>query len=270
MIHIYKLLTSMFGTDRHVNPDIYLAANAEILFLTILMSLGITYTFNHEVLGNNGIRDMVGYNNPCVFWDSPPALYFAAFFFTPTVYFAIRYAVLDTQRAFLTKNLSDRMKRAVLVANFWYAVSQALNMLIFVVTPEPGDVTKLRMHSAFFLQLVPSLGLCMALNYFEGWAAGEKVQKHQVVILAVSSTVTLLETVMAFVAVFAYQNDKKPVINPWAMFLVDWAWFLCLPLISSFDPPSPAVHIEVSLDPKKDSVDTEARGEEESAPMARD
>jgi len=206
----------------------------------------ITFLFNNKVLYKNGISDMVGYNNPCVFWDDPPALYFAALLFAPMVYFAIRYAVLDTQRAFLTPGLSATWKYAILVVNFWYALSQSINTLIFVVTPNDGNITHMRMHSAFFLQLVPTLGICMCMNYLEGWAAGVKVYPYQWAILVVSMTFTALETLMAGVAVFGWggyqegdiMQPSEPIFPPLLMQVVDWGWFCTLPVVSTFDPPS--------------------------------
>jgi len=269
MKNIYVLLTTMLRGHRHVNPDIYLAANAELLFCTIIISLVITYLFNDQALYKNGIRDMVGYNNPCVFWDEPPALYFAALFFSPMAYFAIRYAVLDTQRAWLTPGLSSAWKQAILIVNFYYALSQCVNCLIFVVTPNDGNFTHMRMHSAFFLQLVPSLGVCMCMNYLEGWAAGVKVYPYQWAILAVAMTFTTLETFMAAIAVFGwggYQDDgtpSPPVFPPLLMQIVDWGWFCTLPLVSSFDPPAPIIKIDIAIEDPDEVPQTD----EETAPI---
>lgn len=268
MKNIYTLISTMLNGHRHVNPDIYLAANAELLFSTICISLVITYLFNDKVLYKNGISDMVGYNNPCVFWDDPPALYFAALFFAPMVYFAIRYAVLDTQRAWMTPHLSETWKKTILVVNFCYALSQCVNGLIFVVTPNDGDVTHMRMHSVFFLQLVPTLGICMMMNYIEGWASGVKVYPYQWAILGVSMTFTTLETFMAAIAVFGwggYQDGdvsrpSAPIIPPLLMQFVDWGWFCTLPLVSTFDPPSPTIKIDIILEeiPDQSQTDEEA------------
>jgi len=256
-VNLYALTSSALKAERRVNPDTYLAANAELLFTAITVSFCVTYAARPEVLMKNGIRDLAGYNNPCVFWDSPPALYVATLLFTPTVYFAIRYAVLDTQRAFMNPRLSHRLRTAILVVNVWYAISQMVNMLIFVVTPhETVDLNKIRLHSAFFLQLVPALGMAMAMNYFEGWAAGHKVEVWQWAVLALGMTFTVLETVMAGIAVFGWAGYKdgdinapsEPVISPTLMQVVDFGWFLSLPLVSTFDPPSPMIRIDMELD----------------------
>merc|ERR1711963_384350 len=60
-------------------PTIYGRAMNEFLVLTILICAAITYFANPEVYSDNGILKMFGYNNPCIVWDTPPALYVAQF-----------------------------------------------------------------------------------------------------------------------------------------------------------------------------------------------
>jgi len=271
-LNIIKLLSTMLDPHRRVNPDIYLAANAELLFMTILMSLVITYLFNDKVLYKNGIHDMVGYNNPCVFWDDPPALYFAAFFFSPMVYFAGRYAHLDTERAWLSPHLSKPWKYFILCINVWYATSQCLNGLIFVVTPNDGNVTHMHLHSAFFVQLVPALGACMLMNYLEAWAAGKEVLPYQWAILIFSLAFTVLETFMASIAVFGwagYKDDtvlhpSEPIFPPTLMQIIDWGWFCSLPLVSTFDPPADSLRIDITLDEVQAPEPEQAEAEEKA------
>jgi len=247
MYNILKLLRTMFSQDRRISPDIFLYANAEILFGTILICLALTAAVRPEKLRDNPIRKMVGYNNPCVVWDDPPALYLAAFLFTPTVYFATRYAVLDSHRALLTPELSKGWKRFVVVVNTIYAVSQAINYLIFVITPGDGSLWSLKVHSLCFLQLVPCLGLCMTANYLEAWASGRQMRARHWGMVVLCAVTTLLEASLAGASVLLYKNDGVPLIPPWIMQLVDWGWFASLPFISFLVPDAPKLHVTIDL-----------------------
>merc|ERR1712113_769246 len=137
-----------------------------------------------NVLSDNPIRNMVGYNNPCAFWDQPPAIYVAFLMFCPMVYLGIRYAHMDNLRADLTFKTHKRVMAAV---NWIYACSQCIVMGIFVVPPKVvspqalGDKVlhdahfHMRLHSFFFLQLVPSLCLAIVLSFWEAHTSGIKI-----------------------------------------------------------------------------------------------
>jgi len=255
MSSFYRLLKYSLDDDQPVQPRRYLAANAEILFMTICISIAITYTFNYEQLVDNPIKRMVGYNNPCVAWDAPPALYFAALFFVPTVYCAIRYAVTDSLRAFMKPELSLCKKRCILTLNVFYALSQMVCMGIFLVTPLPLDSEHdiperrfaMRFHSTCFLQLVPMLGLAMCSNYIEAHWEGDTLSVVQWLVLTYYCLITILETVFAFQAVFFYDFDGVHVIPPTVMQAIDWGWFLSLPLAAHFQPRDPGMEVKTRV-----------------------
>jgi len=178
----WVILTTAAQSDHTVEPQHYLAAIAELLALTIAISFVMTWMYQgiashcygdgstlgtfcpmpfleasyfeaaKDRLSNNPIKNMVGYNNPCAFWDQPPSLYFAGLMFLPMVYFAFRYAINDTMRAHLVmqKNAEDfdedndslsNYSRSCLLINWTYAASQCIVMGIFVVTPHvSGDM----------------------------------------------------------------------------------------------------------------------------------
>ena len=64
-----------------VEPTLWIKADGEILALTIILSMIITGIDNPDTYDSNPVKDVLGYNNPCVFWDAPPALYPAAVLF---------------------------------------------------------------------------------------------------------------------------------------------------------------------------------------------
>mmetsp|Transcript_18317 Transcript_18317/g.38145 ORF Transcript_18317/g.38145 Transcript_18317/m.38145 type:complete len:102 (+) Transcript_18317:1-306(+) len=94
------------------------------------------------------------------------------------------------------------------------------------------------------------------------------VHTHQWVILGVSMAFTVLETLMAATAIFGWggyidgdiNKPSPPVIPPLLMQFVDWGWFCSLPIVSTFDPPSPTIKIDIALEelPEAPQTDEEA------------
>jgi len=261
-----KLIQASAIGDANIEPTLYLAASAELLFMTIVGSLIITWindlVNDSDVLTNNPIRNMVGYNNPCAFWDQPPALYFAFLMFCPMIYMAIRYAHLDNLRADLTFKTH---KRAMACINWLYAISQCLLMGIFVVTPKvPADTVEekdlsgfhvhMRLHSFFFLQFVPCLMLAMVLSYWEAYTSKIPITTLQKIVVAYFVLTTVLETCFASYAIFTYQGSYKKGephhyrVDPILMQVVDYAWFLSLPMVSVAQPAAPNIIITYTLD----------------------
>jgi len=267
----WKLMYSTWMYDTNVEPSLYLAAIGELLFLTIIASYVITWVNDlitgSTILKDNPIRNMVGYNNPCAFWDSPPALYFAFIMFCPMIYLAIRYAHMDNLRADLTFGSRQRM---MCIVNWIYAVSQCVVMGIFVVTPrfrpessegkelsreeQDGMHHHMRLHSFFFLQLVPCLCMAIVLSYYEADKSGIKLTNMQKFASVVYVLTTLLETVFASYAIFTYEGSygkeetDKYRVNPIVMQVIDYAWFLSLPVATVLMPKAPNIFIHYELD----------------------
>eukprot|EP00927_Polykrikos_kofoidii_P010735 TRINITY_DN14528_c0_g1_i2.p1 TRINITY_DN14528_c0_g1~~TRINITY_DN14528_c0_g1_i2.p1 ORF type:complete len:285 (+),score=30.53 TRINITY_DN14528_c0_g1_i2:25-855(+) len=247
MSDLLFLLRHAFSTQEIVSPRMYIGANGEILALTMLISGLITIAFNPERLVDNPIHRMMGYSNPCVLWDDPPALYVAWVLFLPTVYFAIRFAVEDTKRAFLKENLQQRDKIVVLIINWTYACSQSLALGIFVVTPEDETLFSLRLHSFCFVQLVPILAFTRLLNCWEAVSEGVQVTKRQWIVAAIFGISSLSETILLSVAVFLYKGDAQPIVPPRIGQVIDWSWFASLSLSGSLLPQDFAVKVDTSL-----------------------
>lgn len=266
---LFKIFIASTRTAHDVEPEDYLGAIAELLFLTISLSYCITYFFNHEVLADNPIINMVGYNNPCAFWDTPPALYVAALLFCPMVHFAFRYATLDSARAALTlRNSSTGLghARCCRIVNYIYAASTIILMGIFVITPRhPKDWPELdkkeldwymRVHSTCFLQFVPILGITMSGNYFEAYFSGVKEHAPSCMawlVLVVYLLSTTLEAIFAIYSIFCYEGnyikgENKFAMNPTTMQIIDYCWFFSLPLAGIFQPAAPNLHYHFELE----------------------
>lgn len=264
---LIKLFRSSVYKDTNIEPSMYLGAIAELLAGTIFCSFCITGVYDlvtgGTMLTDNPIHNMVGYNNPCAFWDQPPAIYFAFMAFCPMVYLAIRYAHLDSMRADLTFAGQRQIGNAII--NWIYAFSQCLVMGIFVVPPlvaKHENPTQeqidnmhhhMRLHSAFFLQLVPCLCLAIVANYVEGLRSGKDLSTKQKVIVAYYIVTTILETVCASYCIFGYKGrylkDEPQYyqLPPWFMQIIDYSWFISLPLVTIFSPPAPNLVIHYEL-----------------------
>lgn len=84
---IFAVLAAVPGlcnkqTTAIIAPETYLSASAQALALTLAISWTFTYYYNPSVIESNPLKDRTAYNNFCVGWDTPPAVYPAAFFMT--------------------------------------------------------------------------------------------------------------------------------------------------------------------------------------------
>ena len=101
-IKLIKIMRSQpqLGGDPHqrVLPEDYLSASGESLAFIILQAWILAYFFSYDNILSNPLKDRFGYNNVCVAWDVPPALYTSAFLFSLPVYCTVRYVLLDVER----------------------------------------------------------------------------------------------------------------------------------------------------------------------------
>lgn len=255
---VIGLLSTMLQPERIIYPRQYLAACAELLGLAMVVSGIITYIFNPKQFEENPIKRMVGFNDPCVVWDAPPALYVAFVIFGPMIFCGFRYFQLDTQRALQNTKLTAFQKNIILVVNFSFAMSMCLVMGIFVVTPMDGTLVSMWLHAGFFLQLVIVLMVTLVLNYFEAAWSGEVVETWQWIGLAIHVIATLNFAVCASLAIYTYKNDGVHVLNPTFLMCTDYAWFLSMPVGALCMPKADAVRVEVSF--HLDSIEAQPLG----------
>lgn len=60
-----------------IHPKAYLQASFEVFILMLALCWILTAWFNPSIMDSNRIRDVFGYNNVCVGFDTVPARYFA-------------------------------------------------------------------------------------------------------------------------------------------------------------------------------------------------
>ena len=176
---------------------------------------------------------MLGYNNPCIVWDRPPALYPAAVLFAFGFYCVMRYAITDSQRAKIDDESSACGRNVTLVANALYALSRASLGLIFVITPDKDVVA----HSLIFLWYIPCRWFAVYANWIEARAANRSVTRAQWAYIIVYSLSSLNSFVAGHIMVLGF--DGTPVLPRAYAMTSDYVWFVCLPLTSKFMPEAP-------------------------------
>ena len=77
-----------------------------MFIITMAVSWTLTLMYNPNVLASNRLKDMVGYNNLCVGFDTEPARTVATPLFALMAYFGIRYVALDGVAADMPSELS--------------------------------------------------------------------------------------------------------------------------------------------------------------------
>mmetsp|Transcript_64136 Transcript_64136/g.177944 ORF Transcript_64136/g.177944 Transcript_64136/m.177944 type:complete len:232 (+) Transcript_64136:3-698(+) len=205
-----------------------------MLALTIVITGAITYVVHPQIFTDNPIFHMMGYNSPCVAWDYNPAKTVGSVLFSYNIYFSIRYAVTRSQRSALT-HFSDAAARCVVAANMMFALSVGCLSLIFVITPEDGTLSSLRSHTMLFIQYIFFRFVAVAVN----WVEAPEVTAAQWAFIALSGITTCAELTMGIYTLAKYNNDGVHVVPPIVPWIVDWTWFVFLPLTSFFMPEGP-------------------------------
>jgi len=157
-----------------LTPALYLEAYFETFMVTMAIAWCATYMWNPEIISRNRLRDIVGYNNLCVGFDTEPARSLTAPGFCLMGYFGIRYVNLDAVRA----EMMHRETRAVFklspykrllksVANSAFAGVCLLLPVLLIVTPTSNlyDTSRddLQMHFGIFvLFIIASYGVVLA------------------------------------------------------------------------------------------------------------
>merc|ERR1740121_1769075 len=106
----------------------------------------------------------------------------------------------------------------------------------------------------------------MAANYVEGWKTGRPETQPKPLawaVLGIYVLATGLETVFATYAIFSYKGnyarenrEQSFQLNPWIMQVIDYCWFLSLPLAGSMQPKAPNLIYRYELEKMPDSTYT--------------
>lgn len=203
----------------------------------------ITFFFNHKMLEENPLRDRVGYNNMCVGWDAPPALYVAVPFASVYVYLGLRFAWTDIIRTALVEGrLGHRRIVFSVTSDIVYGLCVACFPLILVLKPQAHPIA----HLSVFLVIIGGRNLVLFSNWLENISNTTWLNWAYLASFAAAS---LLGTVLSLVSFVVYDqrvlagNPKPaPLLPPAIMMFVDCVWFILLFSASSFFPRSETIH----------------------------
>ena len=219
-------------------PELYLKASGEILFIEIVLGAFLTSVTDPAFIENNPVRDLLGYNNFCVYFDQAPGLQVAAVLHTLTIYCLLEYNRLDSLRTVLSY-ATKRRQRFAYFANASYALSSMIAILIFVISPLRDSVIA---HSLIFLQIIPFRFLMVLANFYEAGGTTVGVPKKSWIFLVCYGFFSLFVLIGAFVDIIALGNlpaaGSTPAFPPVLLQCFDYCWFVCLPLTGCFLPPS--------------------------------
>ena len=71
MIAFVRLFLDAHKREQYLEPALYIKGSGEVLFLALIVSYVLTTIFEPEKLEKNALKDLFGYNNPCVVIDHP-------------------------------------------------------------------------------------------------------------------------------------------------------------------------------------------------------
>jgi hypothetical protein len=246
-------------------PEMYFLASGELLVFMIGVSALITFIVqpismqcydgdklkpncNTSTLDDNAIRRRIGHNNPCVYFDTPPAKYFASVMYVLCAYCGIRYTWLDLERSIL---LRDRTQSRLTSFQFWFSavtdVNYALSWMVFILTYVIPPWQNIWGHSAGFMYLGISHGLVVAANVYEA----ENVSKIVYLFTAFYFIITILEFGLVAAGNFIYYERTGGVNGPLVPSLygaiIDYGWFATLGCVSGMMPTSEGLERNVAI-----------------------
>lgn len=220
-----------------IRPEQYAGAAGEILVLALASGWALTYFFNHQVIEDNILKKVVGYNNLCVGWDEAPAVYFAAPLYLVIIYCYIRFMHLDSFRMTLSRAITPIQRRAVLAANSLTAVSFALSLQLMVIGPTQSALG----HSCAFIALIVAFYFYYLSNFFE---VDPKYHPRGAGVFSIFYGVAAFgfsSCAIYQLLAFDHETSEPGLIPPRLTRFLDYSWFLCIGMSSWFSPRAPSI-----------------------------
>lgn len=241
------------GKTIHQRPELWLEATGECFVLCIGVSWVITSIFNPEIFKYNILKSIVGYNNLCVGFDSPPARYAAMPLLVCQAVLASRYSYLDTIRLKATREtLTNTQYRFAYFVNTFFACWMMCFPMLLVITAEFDSWSSTKIHLYLFMGTLFVMWAMLAGNVYE--ADTEDIELGTKVWFGLLTAHTLLLPVVGILDVLAfhpelnpdqiytikYEHPHPPV--PWPVCAwLDYGWFLLLLLTIVFLPQAPPI-----------------------------
>jgi len=221
-----------------VNPEDYLSAGGELLLVCIAQAWVLAWFFSWDNVRDNPLKDLIGYNNVCVAWDVPPALYSSAFILGWSAYFGVRYGILNLVRATLNGVQGWRLHLTKAI-DLVYAVGMMALPLIFVITPH----VSVKGHILIFMQVILVRALVVTANMFQ-----VMLSLGQRLFLSIYCFVSVCLFILLLIDIIMGRDGKPPAVPGYITMCLDYTWFICLPLTTFFLPKAPDLRVQWSAE----------------------
>jgi len=248
----------------YTKPEEYFKASGEWLGLTGILAWTISYNFNYDLFLDNPLRDRVGYNNVCVGWDAPPALYLTAPFAAVYSYLGLRYTWTNIQRTSLLRvHLSRSQFVCSIVADVVFGIAIANFPTLLVVTP----AVSANAHTCLFLFSIVCRVFVLWAHWMENY---DNVTKSSWIYLVIFSIMSIGYSTMIIVSLEMYDQQvakgiskPEPFFHPWIMMTLDYTWFTAAVLVNKFWPKSGYIihsklHVEYPVESPATEMDSPA------------
>lgn len=223
-----------------VVPELYSKAAGEWIFLVILSCGVVSSIWNPAVFEANALKDVLGYNSPCVVWDTPPGRYVAAAMWGVVIYFNVRFCVLLGQRS-LVRNEDTTTRWVVAGAAWMYAISTLLVPVNIVIPPD----VSWRAHFLAFSQLIVFRLIAVAATYYEFPLGVTLKSKIFLVAYTLASVIEFSGCMLPIL--FYVDGSRQHIVPPMLQQTVDYIWFIMLPLTSVFGVQTPGLKLSIQV-----------------------
>eukprot|EP00656_Telonema_subtile_P016148 TRINITY_DN1851_c0_g1_i1.p1 TRINITY_DN1851_c0_g1~~TRINITY_DN1851_c0_g1_i1.p1 ORF type:complete len:291 (-),score=64.35 TRINITY_DN1851_c0_g1_i1:114-986(-) len=168
------------GSDK-IHPVMYLQASFEAFLFMLGLCWILTWTANPDIIDSNRIKDVFGYNNVCVGFDTTPARYFAQPLMALQGFYGIRYVTLDNLRADLGRvQAGTEHDPAGLsywftyITNSLFACTMLLWGMLLIALPEGRAFTY---HFYIYAVFVVIMYLTIFANFLEAYIYKEPISR---------------------------------------------------------------------------------------------
>jgi hypothetical protein len=246
-------------------PERYLQATGEMFIVMLLVCWCTTVTYNPEVFEDNILRSIVGYNNLCVGFDTPPARYVAAPLQVLTAIFAMAFARQSNIRLQGWKDELPAWKYwFVYIVQWMFGFFLVCFPALLVITPSYDDWGMTMKHLSIFMGALIICWSTITANLIE--TAHLKPRSTWIwygcfTFCTVGLAVVGILDVRGFHALYPENKalsegqEPKPAVNWRICAYLDFGWFVLLGLTVVFLPDSPPLAVVYHCENEKEDVE---------------
>lgn len=252
-----------------VYPKAYLQASFETFLSMLAISWIATCAGNYDVIKSNRIKDVFGYNNVCVGFDTAPARYFAQPLMCLQAFYGMRFVTLDSLRSEFQVIEGERRGKSFwftnIINNLYVCTMLGWGMLL-IVLPMGNSFAY---HFYIYAVFVVVMYLTIMANFIEedwnritwcGWVWVVVYGLHSFMLLAVGTVGfngydydkcpnDMVETYKSW-GNNTYEDlcNQDPTVPIGFMATLDYGWFVMLVLTPYMLPESrPIIYEKIAL-----------------------